>query len=132
MRNYPFINYQTAIIQALRKDNVNRNTIHFVWDRASFGGNYILKVITHNIKTEQNFLYKQVDADSESGCWELMMEYVTETHKDDNNYTVEWTLPDSDEVQVSYFRGKNEDEVTTKFYHDNDGTIKNIKLNPIS
>jgi hypothetical protein len=110
---------------------VNGNTIHFDWDRAPFGGNYVLKVITHNIKTNQNFLYKQVDADTEMGCWELMLLYVEKSSKMDSNFTVSWKTADGKE-HLSYFRAKDEDEVRNKFYHDNDGEILGIKLNPIS
>jgi hypothetical protein len=130
---YHRIEYETKIIQAVRKDNVNGNTVHFHWDRASFGGNYVLRVVTHNIKTNQNFLMKQVDAPTEHECLLAMVKYVEESFKDENSYTIIWSDGAGGEPVESYFRGVDDDEVTTKFIHDNTrGVIIDIILNPLT
>ena len=130
MPTYPTIRFQTEIIQTMRKDNVNKNTIHFISDRASFGGNYILRVVTHNIKTQQNFLYKQVDAESEHECWAAMVHYVKKDEKYDDTWTIRWKLPKIDEINVSFFKGRTESEVRSKFHHDNYGDIVGVIRQP--
>lgn len=75
---------------------------------------------------------KTVHAPSQSECYKLMLEYATETFKQDHNFVVKWHKEGLDQAQISFFRGKDEDEVRTKFYHDNDGNILEVVLMPIS
>ena len=129
---YYNIQFETRVIQALRKDNVNGNTIHFYWDRAPFGSNYILRVVTHNIKTNQNFLMKQVDAPSKAECWDAMIKYIDTDCKNEESYIVTWSDGKGGEHHESHFRGKDDMDVTNKFIHDNTyGIIIDIKVNEL-
>jgi hypothetical protein len=134
MKKHPNIEYETQIIQQIRKDNVNKNTVHFVWDRApdGFSGDYILNVVTHSLNTRQNFLLKTVNGSTKRSCFVKMLAYVTEKFQQDNNYTVTWKRRNKPGLNTSYFRGKHEDEVRAKFYHDCNGEVVSIKKSPIA
>jgi hypothetical protein len=128
------IQYESKIIDVVRKDNHRNNTIHFVWDRTPFEPNdFVLQVVTRNVQNGQLFLLKQVEAPTHTECLKQMLDYVKGTFKEDSNWTVFWVDVEG-HPHMSYFRGKDQDEVRAKFDYDKNGEVEivDIRLNPIA
>lgn len=95
-----------------------------------------LYVYTFNKNTNVNFLFHKVTAVTEITALTKMLNYLSEVMPEENNYTVLWQLKGNEEVNKSYFRGSDIEEVVNKFYvgkKDRDSIIVNsVELSPIS
>jgi len=109
---------ESSIIQAVRSDNFRENIIHFIWDRLpETPADFILEVLTYNIKNGQCFLLKRVFGDTHNNCLLKMFDYVEKTYLNDFTWIVEWKDYNFED-HISIFRGLNEDEVKDKFFYN--------------
>ena len=112
---------ESKIIQIIRKDNVKGNTVHFLWDRQpETPADYILEVVTHNVDSGKNFLLKSVNASTHTECLKSMLQYLEEDSKQDQTWNVFWR-DEKGTKHLSYFNGKDEEEVRQKFFYEDDG-----------
>lgn len=130
--NKQHIKYESQIMQWVSKDNVNNNTVHFEWYYESQGETMVwtLYVITHNVRTGQNFLLKHISGQDKVHCYTAMLSYVEHEFRSEHNYIVKWKVNGTPGINTSYFRGKDEKEVQDKFYYDFKGEIVSIQQSP--
>lgn len=125
------IRIECEILQRLYKNNTRGNTVHFSTEESSDG--CLLQILTRNIYNNEIFVLKEISGTNRIVCLKKILQYVEETYKEDNNYTVYWT-DSKGKNNISYFRGRSEDEIISKFHFDKYSIAKidKIKLNPIS
>ena len=124
------IKLESEIIQQFRANNEVGNTIHFDWDRMSeTPADFILTVITKNFINGQLFLLKKVQAPTQHQCLLDMLTYIQNDFIEDE-WEVKWTCNDDTE-QTSHFKGKDEEEIRSKFYFDEEYILSIISINKL-
>ena len=141
------IKIQNSIFKLL--NGKNGVSVHFIYK------NETLKLITYNNNTNEFFLLKEIVNTSEKDdlidyqllCYQEMLTYVENLVESIDNkkpneglgdsYSVEWCKVGQSPINISYFYGKDIEDVLKKFYFGKEGikhmfTIFDVKLNPIS
>lgn len=98
-------------------------------------GKTMLQLATMNPRHSQIFLFHTTTGFGEMDALNKMQEYVQENKNSKSTYTIQWAIADTNDLQTSYFTGKNLYEVLDKFYYGKAVTgtiIFNITLNPLS
>ena len=120
-------------------------------------GKTTLQLATMNPRHQQVFLFHTTTGFGEIDALNKMQEYVEEKNgigyktfkgipNSRSTYTIQWAITDSNDLQTSYFAGKNLYEVLDKFYYGansfktigapgkavTETIIFNITLNPLS
>ena len=118
----------------------NRNTVHFDYhvDIDDVDNSVRLDLYTRNANNSAIFLLHQTRATSSVRALENMLEYLRQSHKDEqkNSYTVKWVDRNdpSKSEHVSYFYEIDEERVKSKFFFNRSESdfLISIELNPIS
>lgn len=109
-------------------------TAHFKYEEVD--DKLVLSVYTFNIKTNVNFLFHQSVGSSTMTVLTKMYKYIKEVMPEENNYTVIWGINGSEDINESYFRGIDIEQVMVKFYKGkkdrSEINVIEVKLNPIS
>jgi hypothetical protein len=120
------IRFENEITQFLEKDNHRRCTVHFRDD-----GNK-LSVLTFNPVTKHTFCFFSTEGDHKMKRLSDALEYAKTQLAEEFSWTVKWKNLAREE-QISYFYGKDEDEVRLKFNTPEKYTnIVSITKNPIA
>jgi len=130
--NFKKIELESQIIATLNQDNGKSNTFHFIWYNDSESVN--LEIVSCNPQNLQIFLLLSQSGSSFLNCLEMALEKIKDKNSTEYSWTVTW-IDENDKEQVSYFRGKNEQEVRNKFYYTDSYVnlaIGNIQKMPIS
>ena len=94
-----------------------------------------LDLITINPKHDQSFLFHSTKGIDQVESLQKMLDYVINRYQNDDSYTIQWLKTGDDELQTSYFRGKNMYEALDKFYYGRDLSshkIFSVTLNPVA
>lgn len=99
-----------------------------------------LQVITYNFQHGQAFLMGEFDSDPKENsrvpALEQCLKYLRNQHPEEFIFTVKWKDVGKGSNHVSYFRGKNEEEVKKKFFltvtHLQTVAIESIVQSPMS
>ena len=130
---------------------------HLTFNYLTNDGKTTLQLATMNPRHQQVFLFHTTTGFDEIETLNKMKEYVQENNvieyktfkgipNSKSMYTIQWAITDINELQTSYFTGKNLYEILDKFYYvansfKTTGTpgkgvtgtiIFNITLNPLS
>ena len=119
------IKYECKINDWIVQDN--NCYVHFEYCNIN-GNQYQLKIITYNRIHQKSFIFKDFIGNNKMILLQTAYQYITRNIQTENNYKVNWT--DSNQQYISYFHGKNKEEVLTKLYCSIDN-IQNIQINQI-
>jgi len=101
----------------------------------NFGPTASVKIITTNSKHHQSFLFHEFEGIDLLEAYQKAIHYLENYYPTSNTYTLQWVKIGENELQTSYFRARNMQEVLDKFsFHRdlNQYNIYSITLNPIS
>ncbi len=94
-----------------------------------------LDIITSNPRHTLEFLYHSVKGIDEMDALSKMHDYITEHHREEDVYTVQWISEGERELQTSYFRAKNLYQLLDKFFYNRSIAsckIFSVTMNPES
>lgn len=129
------INVEIARIQKEIVKRLGLDAEQVIFDFSQNDGVVKLDLITISKRHDQSFLYHTTKAIDKKEALEKMLEYVDKNHKTENTYTIQWRKNGDNELNTSYFRGKNMYEALDKFYFNreqNSFSIFSITLNPVA
>ena len=124
-----------AGLQKEIKDLLGLSTENLVFEFSSNGNKIKLDLITVNPRHNQSFLFHTDEGIDKIDALQKMLSYVKKNYKDENSYTIQWTMKNSTDLHTSYFRAKNMYQALDKLYYGRDMNMISvyiIKLNPIS
>ena len=119
------IKYECKINDWIVQDN--NSYVHFEYCNVS-ENQYQLKIITYNRIHQKSFIFKDFIGTNKITLLQMAEQYIKQHIQTENNYRVNWI--DSDQQYISYFHGKDKEEVMTKLYCSIDN-IQNIRINQI-
>lgn len=106
-----------------------------IFDYVVEEGKTKLNLITINKRHNQSFLFHSEIGTDRIDALGKMAEYVKNYKDRENSYTIQWTSPDSRDLQTSYFRARNVYEALDKLYYGreiNSITVFSVVLNPVA
>ena len=125
------VKLENKISRIIEEDN--NCSSHFEYNQIN--GKTEVTIITYNpLHHEQFVLKKEYAPNPESGL-KRILEYLENTRKFQNTYTLVWLKKGESKTRTSYFSGSDMKDVLEKFYHNKnseDYIIYEIKLNPES
>ncbi|RYD76384.1 MAG: hypothetical protein EOP53_14785 [Sphingobacteriales bacterium] len=126
---------QLARLQKEIQDYLSLPSDNLIFEYSNADGHIKLDLVTVNPRHNQSFLFHSTLGVDKVDALEKMCEYVRGNHHGENNYTVQWTAKDDNQLHTSYFNAKNIYEALDKLYYGRDMntiTVYIVKLNPIS
>jgi len=144
--------WENRFIELFNSDNRDKCTPHFDYKtepkrpimKAAMGMDIAevmrttLRITTFNPNKGTSFLMLELsDALNEEEAIKTAFQELVSMHKGDTyaTYTLEWGKFGASKTETSYFSGKNEFDVLTKFYAEkepNSVIFYSLKVNPIS
>ena len=125
------VKLENKISRIIEEDN--SCSTHFEYQKRN--GETELTIITYNPIHHEQFVLKKENADSVEHALKKVLEYLENSRKQQNTYTLVWLRKGENKTQTSYFSGSDMKDVLEKFYHNKeseDYIIYEIKLNPES
>lgn len=131
MKEKERIRLESEIFGFLNRDNYRRNTFHFSWQEDT--ESVSCSVLSCNPITGQVFLLHSESGDSHQKALEKILESLRESSSEEYSWKVVW-VDKLSKAHVSYFRGRNEEEVRSKFYYDDtdNNAILSVERMPLS
>lgn len=125
------IRLENKISKIIEEDN--NCSSHFEYNAVN--GRTEVTIITYNPNHHEQFVLKKEIAGSSEQGLQKVLEYLENTRKNYNTYTLVWLKKGEGKTRTSYFTGSDMKDVLEKFYHNKnreDYIIYEIKLNPES
>lgn len=125
------VKLENQISRIIEEDN-NCST-HFEYNFVD--GKTEIAIITYNPIHHEQFVLKKETAPSAESALQKVLEYLENSRKYQNTYTLVWLKKGESKTRTSYFSGSDMKDVLDKFYHNKeseDYIIYEIKLNPES
>ncbi|MGI8892733.1 MAG: hypothetical protein ACR2GN_04660 [Bacteroidia bacterium] len=125
------VKLENKISKIIEEDN--NCSSHFEYN--SVNGKTEVTIITYNPIHHEQFVLKKEVAESYESALKKILDFLENTRKNQNTYTLVWLKKGENKTRRSYFTGSDMKDVLEKFYHNKtseDYIIYEIKLNPES